>query len=441
MRRLERQMPTVTFHTLGCKLNYAESSSLKRDFEERGYGVVPFGAASDVTVINTCSVTAEADRKCRQIIRRAVRSSPGTCVIVTGCYAQLQPEAVAAIEGVDIVLGSGEKGRLFDIVAAFSPRQHTQVEVSCIGDVRTFEPALLSDDRTRAFLKIQDGCDYTCSFCTIPQARGLSRSASIDQIVDQARSIALRGIREIVLTGVNVGLYGAGTHDSNGAADFLSLLRQLALVEGIARYRITSIEPNLLTDEIIEFVAATPAFVPHFHIPLQSGDDAVLGAMRRRYQRSRYADRIAYILRHMPDAAIGADVIVGFPAETAERFENTRLFLEDLPLAYLHVFTYSERPNTTAVDKLEFDPIPRPVRSTRSACLRALSSAKRSWFARRHEGTVRPVLWERSQKDGRMAGFTDNYIRLNRRFDAEKVGVMEPVLIGSSGGRIMHSAF
>ena len=438
---LKRQMPTVTFHTLGCKLNFAESSSLRREFEERRYSVVPFGTSSDVTVINTCSVTAEADRKCRQVIRRAVRSSPGTCVIVTGCYAQLRPEAVAAIEGVDVVLGANEKARIFDLVATLAPRQKTQVEVSCVGDINTFEPALLSDDRTRAFLKIQDGCDYVCSFCTIPQARGLSRSGSVTRIVEQARSIASRGIREIVLTGVNIGLFGAGTHDKIGECNLLSLLQELARVEGIERYRISSIEPNLLTDEIIELVAATPTFVPHFHIPLQSGDDAVLGAMRRRYRRAHYASRVDYILKQMPDAAIGADVIVGFPAESDQRFENTRLFLEDLPLAYLHVFTYSERPNTTAVDKMELIPVSRQERAARNTCLRALSSEKRSNFARRFTGTVRPILWESVAKSDQMAGYTDNYIRLTGDYDADKVGIVEPVRIGSSAARIAHTTF
>ena len=433
-------MPRVTFHTLGCKLNLAETSSLRRGFEERAFTVAPAGEPADVAVINTCSVTAEADRKCRQFIRRTLRANPETCVVVTGCYAQLQPKLVAAIPGVDVVLGSHEKARLFDIVTTFEKRPKTQISVSCVGDLTSFDPALLSDDRTRAFLKVQDGCDYSCSFCTIPLARGKSRSADPEQLLGQARDLASRGVKEIVLTGVNIGLYGQGTHDAAGSERLLQLLHRLEGVAGIERYRMSSIEPNLLTDEMIDFVAASPTFVPHFHIPLQSGDDAVLGAMRRRYRRARYCDRVARITRLMPEASVGVDVIVGFPAETAARFENTHQFLLDLPVSYLHVFTFSERPGTAAVRELNrqaSSAVPSRERSQRNRALRDLSETKRVAFYRRHVGTVRPVLWERAHSGGMMLGFTDNYIKVARPVDPERIGTVEPVLLGAFAGRVV----
>ena len=433
-------MPRVSFHTLGCKLNFAETSSLRRAFLDREFSEVPFGDAADVVVINTCSVTAEADRKCRQVIRRGRRASPDACVIVTGCYAQLQPEEVAALEGIDVVLGSQEKARLFELVESFERKERTQVEVSCTGDLRAFDSALLSQDRTRAFLKVQDGCDYTCAFCTIPKARGQSRSASIDSVVQQAHDIASRGTAEIVLTGVNIGLFGQGSHDEGRKDSLLDLLQALAVVPGIARYRISSIEPNLLTEGIIDFVGSTPAFVPHFHIPLQSGDDAVLGAMRRRYKRQVYAGRVDRILERMPDACIGADVIVGHPGETPERFENSYLFIRDLPVTYLHAFTYSERPGTVSADTPSHASVPKQERSVRNRRLRHLSSEKQAAFVERHLGTTRPVLWERSASNGHMYGFTDNYIRVQRAFDAERVGIVEPVLLTKREGLVAISA-
>ena len=423
-------MPRVAFHTLGCKLNFAETSSLQRAFEEHAYEVVPFGEAADVAVVNTCTVTAEADRKCRQVIRRALRANPETCIVVTGCYAQLQPEALAAIDGVDVVLGAHEKFQLFQLVEAFEKREQTQISVSCIDDVSAFDPAFSSNERTRAFLKVQDGCDYSCAFCTIPLARGRSRSAPPDQILAQAREVAERGYKEIVLTGVNIGLYGQGSHDHASDTSLLDLMRALETVDGIERYRISSIEPNLLTDAIIDFVAESATFQPHFHIPLQNGDDEVLGTMRRRYRRARYADRVERIVQLMPDACIGVDVIVGFPTETEAHFENTYRFLSDLPVAYLHAFTYSERPNTAAVDQIDRMggvPVPGPERSRRNRMLRVLSQKKQHAFYSRHLGTVRPVLWENAKKDDAMYGFTDNYIKVQHPYDDARVGTIETV--------------
>ncbi|MDX1546287.1 MAG: tRNA (N(6)-L-threonylcarbamoyladenosine(37)-C(2))-methylthiotransferase MtaB [Rhodothermales bacterium] len=421
-------MPRVAFHTLGCKLNFAETSTLQRAFEDRAFEVVPFGEAADVAVVNTCTVTGEAERKCRQVIRRALRANPDAFVLVTGCYAQLRPDEIAAIDGVDAVLGAHEKFRVFQLLDDFSKREATQIAVSCIDDVQDFGPAYSSTERTRAFLKVQDGCDYACAFCTIPQARGRSRSAPIAEIVAQAEEIAGKGFREVVLSGVNIGLYG-----QERGADLLALLRALDAVEGIDRYRISSIEPNLLTDAIIDFVAASRAFQPHFHIPLQSGDDAVLGAMRRRYRRPVYADRVARIKRAMADACIGVDVIVGFPAETPERFENTVRFLHELPVSYLHVFTYSERPGTAAVDRLDRmggPPVPKAERSRRNRRLRTLSQKKQHAFYATHRGETRPVLWEDDAKEGMMHGFTDNYIRVRRPYDAARAGTIEPVRLG-----------
>ena len=430
-----RRMPTVSFHTLGCKLNLAETSHLRREFEARDYAVVPFGSVADVSVINTCSVTAEADRKCRQAIRRMRRTSPNACIIVTGCYAQLRADDVAAIEGVDIVLGNREKAHLFSVVNQLSRREQTQVSVSCIDTHKSFDAALLSDDRTRAFVKIQDGCDYSCAFCTIPLARGKSRSAPLENVLAQAHALADRGIQEIVLTGVNVGLYGQGTGDNVTGTDLLTLLRALADVDGIKRYRISSIEPNLLTDGIIDFVAETSKFAPHFHIPLQSGDDHVLGTMRRRYRRKVYTDRLDRIQSRMPDAGIGADVIVGYPTEGPEHFDTTCAFLADLPVTYIHAFTYSERPDTAALGHNE-PPVPKQERRRRTRVLRMLSARKEIEFANRHKDTVRPVLWERAASGGQMRGFTDNYIRVERPLDPKRTGHIEHVRIGSEGARL-----
>ncbi|MCY4673812.1 MAG: tRNA (N(6)-L-threonylcarbamoyladenosine(37)-C(2))-methylthiotransferase MtaB [Bacteroidetes bacterium] len=429
-------MGRVSFHTLGCKLNFAETSNLRREFEARGYETVDQRGTCDISVINTCSVTAEADRKCRQIIRRAHRLNPHAFIVVTGCYAQLRPNEVASIEGVSAVLGNAEKARIFELLDDFVPAAHTQISVSCTGTHTSFAPALLSDDRTRAFLKIQDGCDYSCSFCTIPMARGKSRSASPDEIVTQAESLVQRGVKEIILTGVNIGLYGKGSLDKNVGPQFLHLLHRLSKVDGILRYRISSIEPNLLTDDIIDFIADTPVMVPHFHIPLQSGNNAVLGAMRRRYRREVYSHRVEYIRERMPEASIGADVIVGFPAETAERFADTRTFLANLPVTYLHVFTYSERPNTVSVNQTH-RAVPPPDRRLRNRTLRALSDRKRRLFRDQFRGQTRPVLWERNVKSDAIQGYTDNYIRVSRPFDCDRVGVVENVTLGSADAQFV----
>ncbi len=430
-------MPRVSFYTLGCKLNFAETSTLERDFRARHYEVVPFGEPADVTVINTCTVTAEAERQCRQIIRRAIRQNPNAFIIVTGCYAQLRPEEIARIEGVDVVLGAREKFHLFELIENFQKKEQTQVAVSCIDDLEEFGPAFSSTERTRAFLKIQDGCDYVCSFCTIPRARGRSRSQPIDATIAQAQQLAEMGFKEIVLTGVNIGLYG-----QEFGLTLLDLLRALDQVTGIERYRISSIEPNLLTDEIITFVAESRAFMPHFHMPLQSGDNFVLGKMRRRYRRELYAERVARIRELLPDAAIGVDVIVGFPAETPERFENTYRFLNELPVSYLHVFTYSERPGTAAVEQLDrmgAPPVPKSERSRRNRMLQVLSQKKRHAFYRAHQGQVRPVLWESTEKHGLMYGYTDNYIRVQCPFDPERAGQIECVRLGdfAPGGTLV----
>lgn len=420
-------MGRVSFYTLGCKLNFAETGAIQRDFEARGFDVVPFGERSDVTVINTCTVTSEAEKKARNIIRRAVRANPDGFVAVTGCYAQIRPEEIAEILGVDVVLGSNEKFRLFQIVDEFSKRDETQVAVSCIDDVNVFGPAYSSTERTRAFLKVQDGCDYTCSFCTIPQARGRSRSQSIEACVRQAHELAEQGFREVVLSGVNIGLFG-----EDSGTNLLQLVRELDRVDGITRYRISSIEPNLLTDDIIDFVASSRAFQPHFHIPLQSGDDYVLGRMRRRYRRDVYAARVERIKHAMPHACIGVDVIVGFHAEDEARFENSYNFIADLPVSYIHAFTYSERPNTVAVnapERIGHPPVPKQERSRRNRRLRLLSQKKTHEFYLQNIGSQRPVLWEGADFAGRMHGFTDNYVKVSRDFDADRGGVIEPVVL------------
>jgi threonylcarbamoyladenosine tRNA methylthiotransferase MtaB len=400
-------MPTVALTTLGCKLNSAETSSLGKQFLDRGYALVEFGTSADVAVINTCSVTARADRECRQLIRRARRASPEGVVVVTGCYAQLEPAEVAAIKGVDFVLGTKEKPLLFDFVGEMEKQLYPQVFVSPIASVDNFGPAFSTDagGRTRAFLKIQDGCDFNCSFCTIPLARGTSRSQSPAECAAQARHLVEEGYREIVLTGVNVGDYGKKTGGS-----LLELLRTLARVEGLERIRISSIEPNLLTDEIIDFVASTPVMCKHFHVPLQSGSDDILRAMRRRYTTAQYAGRIEAIRRRIPECGIGVDVITGFPGETEARFEETLGLLTCLPVSYLHVFTYSERERTPAAastGRVE----PR-IRFRRTEDLRLLGAKKKEAFHRSLIGTTVRVLVESESSAGLREGLTDAYARV-----------------------------
>lgn len=400
-------MPTVSFHTLGCKLNYAESSILGKQFVDRGFSVVDFGDPADVCVINTCSVTERANRECRQMVRKAIRTSPSPLVVVTGCYAQLQPEELASIPGVDLVLGAREKFEIFDHVDGLEKKLYPHVFVSPIESVDNFGVSHTTavDDRTRAFLKIQDGCDYNCSFCTIPLARGKSRSQSPSECVKQARELVHQGFKEITLTGVNVGDYG-----KNVGADLLFLLRELVKVDGLERIRISSIEPNLLTHDMIRFVADEPKMCNHFHIPLQSGCDEILRLMRRRYNSRHYKELIDRIRHVMPDCGIGVDVIVGFPGETDDHFRTTLRFVDELPFSYLHVFTYSERPNTPAV---EFSGKSEPrVRFRRNEVLRAIGLKKKQQFYRSHVGKTVAVLPESDVEGDLRFGFTDNYVRV-----------------------------
>jgi len=417
----------IACHTLGCKLNYSETCTIEREFRSRGYRPVPFGQPAEVTVINSCTVTAQAESKCRAAIRKARQASPDGFVIVTGCYAQLRPGEIAALAGVDAVLGHQEKFRLFELLERFDRGPAPQIAVSCTGALQRFDAAFGGGGRTRAFLKIQDGCDYKCSFCTIPRARGPSRSQPLDATVARAREIAAQGYKEIVLTGVNIGLYGRGHGQS-----LADLLRALDRVEGIKRLRVSSIEPNLLSDELIDRIADSDKIVAHFHLPLQSGDDQVLWRMRRLYRKGHYAGRIERILRRLPDACIGADVIVGFPGEDRPSFANTVAFLSSLPLAYLHVFSYSERPGTAASDGHEpfGEGVPRAARRRRSALLRRLSDQKRATFYRRQSGSARTVLWEWPRPDGRSYGLTDNYVQVVAADGERPRGSLETVRLG-----------
>jgi len=395
----------VSFHTLGCKLNFSETSEIGRQLEEAGFERVPFGTTADVTVIHTCSVTGAADRKTRQAIHKAIHVSPDAFIVAMGCYAQLKPEEIASWEGVDLVLGTSDKFDLVKYLTDTTKKERAEVHSCEIAGENNFFAAHSTSERTRAFLKVQDGCDYPCSYCTIPKARGKSRNPYIGILVDQARELASKGLKEIVLTGVNIGDFGKSTGES-----FPDLVRQLDEVEGILRYRISSIEPNLITDDLIAFVASSKRFAPHFHIPLQSGSDKILKLMRRRYLRGIFSDRVETIRRLIPDAAIGADIITGFPGETDEDFEDGRQFVESLPLAYLHVFTYSERPGTPAAEMP--GKIPERIRNERSRVLHESGSLIKSRFYNSLVGQERMVIFENKRKDGTLGGFTDNYAEI-----------------------------
>jgi threonylcarbamoyladenosine tRNA methylthiotransferase MtaB len=427
-------MKRVALHTLGCKLNFAETSTIGRQFVDRGFIAVDYDQPSDVYVLNTCSVTERADRECRQTIRRALRTSPEAYVVVIGCYAQLQSDEVASIEGVDLVLGANEKFKVFDYAGHFIKRSVPQVFVSCIDEADDFDPAFSTEigGRTRAFLKVQDGCDYTCAFCTIPLARGDSRSTSIDAIIRQAERIAFEGYKEIVLTGVNVGDYGKKTGSS-----LFDLMKALEDVGGIRRMRISSIEPNLLTKEIVDYILASGKFCNHFHIPFQSGSDAILKLMRRRYLTAHCRNLVEYIRRADPDVGIGIDVIVGFPGETESLFEETYKFLIDLPISYLHVFTYSERPNTPAIEYAGM--IEPKVRFKRNEMLRLLSQQKRRAFNSSFVGRKLSVLFEGKSCEDRMSGLSTNYVRvetalnpslMNEIGDVKIIGMKNEICVG-----------
>lgn len=413
---------SVAFYTLGCKLNFSETSSIGRSMENSGFQVVPFDQPSDVYVINTCSVTDNADKKCRYYVRKALRKNPDAYVVVIGCYAQLKPKEISEIKGVDLVLGAAEKFRLPEILHDLSKNPCGQVLASDIKAADFFVDAYSVGDRTRSFLKVQDGCDYKCSFCTIPLARGKSRSDLPENVVANAQKLAAQGVKEIVLTGVNTGDYGKGL---DGDWNFYKLIQLLDQVEGIERFRISSIEPNLLTNEIIDFCANSKKFVPHFHIPLQSGSDDMLSSMRRRYKSDLYADRVAYIKEKMPDACIGVDVIVGFAGETDRHFQETVEFLKGLDVSYFHVFTYSERANTKAVE-IE-DIVPQKIREERNTILSSLSEKKRRAFYQKYLGQTAYILPEDEEKNGYMFGFTDNYIKVAIPFDSNLVNQLVEV--------------
>lgn len=410
-------MPTVAFHTLGCKLNFSETSSIARQLTENGFERVDFKESADVYVINTCSVTDQADATCRNMVRQSLRRNPNAFVAVIGCYAQLKPTEIASIEGVDIVLGASEKFNLLSYLGDLRKQPETGVHSCEIKTVKDFIPGFSSNDRTRTFLKVQDGCDYFCAFCTIPLARGRSRSGTIAQTLDAAQQAADAGVKEIVLTGVNIGDFGAGTDEN-----FLQLIQQLdTLKTDVERFRISSIEPNLLSDDIIRFCASSQRFVPHFHIPLQSGSDGMLQQMRRRYDSALYHSRIETIREVMPHACIGVDVIVGHPGETENEFLKTYEFLNMLPVSYLHVFTYSERPNTTAI-RMKDEVVPVHVRKQRNRMLTILSEKKKRAFYEQFIGTTRPVLFEHENKDGLMLGYSDNYLRVSVPFQPDLAG-------------------
>ncbi len=410
---------TVALHTLGCKLNFSETSTIGRLLENDGFVKTGFDEVADVYVINTCSVTDNADKECRQLVRKIQRKAPEAMVVITGCYAQLKPAEIAAIPGVDLVLGAAEKFNITTHLKEITKGDSAKICSCDIEDVNVFTASHSINDRTRIFLKVQDGCDYNCSFCTIPMARGKSRSDSINNVIENVRAIAVQGAKEIVLTGINLGDFGTkkATEIQTEREDFFKLIRELDKVEGIERFRISSIEPNLLSNEIIEFVSNSKKFMPHFHIPLQSGSNKVLGLMRRRYKKELYAEKVGLIKLLMPHCCIGVDVIVGFPGETDEDFKETFDFLHQLDIAYLHVFTYSERTNTLAAEMKPVVPVEK--RNQRNKLLRNLSYQKMQYFTNSHVGELRNTLFESRNKNGMIEGYTDNYIKITAPYKAE----------------------
>ncbi len=415
---------SVAFYTLGCKLNFSETSTIARSFKNEGYDVVEFDEKASVYVINTCSVTENADKRFKSVVKKAQSKNPDAFIIGVGCYAQLKPEQLAAVDGVDLVLGATEKFKVTDYINQLSKSTPSQIH-SCEIDEAVFYVGSYSiGDRTRAFLKVQDGCDYKCTYCTIPLARGISRSDALENVLENAREISSKGIKEIVLTGVNIGDYGKGEFgNKRHEHTFLDLVKALDQVNGIDRLRISSIEPNLLKDETIQFVTASNSFVPHFHIPLQSGSNELLGKMRRRYNRELYVDRVKSIKNAMPDCCIGVDVIVGFPGETDDHFLDTYKFLSDLDISYLHVFTYSERDNTTAAQMNGV--VPMATRKKRSKMLRGLSVKKRRAFYESQLGKAKTVLWEADNHEGFIHGFTENYVKVKTFFDPALINELQ----------------
>ena len=416
----------VAFYTLGCKLNFSETSTIARSFKEEGFEKVDFSEKADIYVINTCSVTDNADKRFKTIVKQAQKVNPDAFVAAVGCYAQLKPEELAAVDGVDLVLGATEKFKITDYINDLSKNEFGEIHSCEIEEADFYVGSYSIGDRTRAFLKVQDGCDYKCTYCTIPLARGISRSDTLDNVLKNAKEISEKGIKEIVLTGVNIGDYGKGEFgNKKHEHTFLDLVKALDQVEGIERLRISSIEPNLLKNETIDFVSKSRTFVPHFHIPLQSGSDDILKLMRRRYLSDLYVDRVENIRKVMPDACIGVDVIVGFPGETDEHFIETYKFLSNLDISYLHVFTYSERDNTIAIDLS--GEVPANVRKKRSKMLRGLSAKKRRAFYESQLGTERTVLFESENKEGYIHGFTENYVKVKMPWNPEYVNTVHKI--------------
>ena len=414
------QYQKVAFYTLGCKLNFSETSTIARQLADAGFAKVDFQESADIYILNTCSVTENADKKCKQLVKKALGFNPKAFIVIVGCYAQLKPEEIALINGVDLVLGAQEKFNITEYLENTDKKEETHIENKSIKETKEFIPGYSIGDRTRTFMKIQDGCDYFCTFCTIPLARGKSRNASINKTLVEAKKIAQTNVKEVVLTGVNIGDFGQG-----GEENFYQLIQELDKVKGIERFRISSIEPNLLTEEIIEFVSKSDKFVPHFHIPMQSGSDFLLQSMRRKYDKALYQSRIEKIRELMPNCSIGVDVIVGFPGETDEIFEETYQFLVDLEVSYLHVFTYSERANTTAVKMKEVVPV--PTRKERSKRLRILSEKKKKAFYLKNEQQTEEVLFEADHEHGMMNGFTSNYVKVKAPYNPLITNLVVPV--------------